>query len=211
MSKLQNQFLETVQLSQHADNFHLSELPFLHGSQLAQIIDGPSVKDVDAVSSSRVHRWIHARAVAQPDAVALYSAERQERITYLELDEQASKIAYYLFDRGIGPGDVVLLHLERGFAIIPWILGTLRAGACYVFLDQSLPPKRKQAIARVSEAVHLVTDNDNIQELFLECKSYPSVTFTHKATDEISEQPATDLPERAKDQDLAISKHSEPE
>ena len=210
MITMRNQFLETVELSQKEENLRLSELPFLRGQQLAQILDGPHIADTSTISSSRVHRWIHARANAHPEAIALYSAESREKMTYAKLDQQATKKAHYLCNQGVGPGDVVLLHLQRGFAVISWILGVLKAGACFVILDQTLPVTRKQAIARVSGAAHCVTDVDHVENLFVECAFRPAISFTGKVGKEISQQPSQPLADRAKDNDLAYSKYIEP-
>lgn len=60
----------------------------------------------------------------------------------------------------------MVLHIDRLFDIMVWILAILKVGACYVVLDKSLPLARKQAIFRVAEAKFFVTDL--IDEAFFE-------------------------------------------
>lgn len=68
-----------------------------------------------------------------------------------------------------------MIHADRSFEMPIWILAILKTGACYVVLDKSLPMARKQAIARVAEAQHLVTDSAH-DSIFDQCDMVPQVT-----------------------------------
>lgn len=48
--------------------------------------------------------------------------------------------------------------MDRSFHVVVWLLAILKAGACYVVLEKSLPLARKRAILDVAEAELLVTD-----------------------------------------------------
>ncbi|XP_044717203.1 AMP-binding enzyme domain-containing protein [Hirsutella rhossiliensis] len=171
---LKTDFMSTVRLSQASAGFKLSSLFYLQGHETAALVGGPKITDADAVSSSRVTDWIRQRAAAQPDAIALYSGEEKTSMTYGELDEKSDSKALHLQQHGVSREDVVVLHIDRSFDVVVWILAILKAGACYVVLEKSLPLARKQAILGVAEAKLFVTDIiDNA--LFANCAWIPEV------------------------------------
>ena len=90
---LKADFMATVRMSQSTTNFTLSSLSFLGGNALATIVNGPDVADEIAISESRVYDWIHERAVAQPEAIALFSGEEKFQMTYREVDESSDNKA----------------------------------------------------------------------------------------------------------------------
>ncbi|GAB1200511.1 hypothetical protein APSETT444_009884 [Aspergillus pseudonomiae] len=172
---MRKQFMETVKLSQENPNFPVDELPYLQAHTAANIISGPTIDAVDAISSSRVHTWIEARSAAQPDAVALSCAERNQQMTYGELDRATNKIAHYLCDKGIAAGETVAVHIDRGFTLLLWIIGILKAGGCFVVVDKALPTSRRQSILRTCEPAYLVTDTATADELLSHVDKTPSV------------------------------------
>lgn len=93
VESLKTDFLSTVRLSQQSSSFKLSSLPYLGRHEIANIIDGPSMADSEAVCLSRVTDWIHQRALAQPDALALFSGEDKISMTFKDLDEASSSKA----------------------------------------------------------------------------------------------------------------------
>lgn len=74
-----------------------------------------------------------------------------------------------------------MLHMDRSFAVVVWILAILKAGACYVVLEKNLPLARKQAILGVAEAKLFVTDVID-DALFASCVSPPEILNTRATT-----------------------------
>lgn len=87
-----------------------------------------------------LHELFEARAIAQPDRVALEYAD--ERVTYGELEHRANGLAHRLRGMGIGLEISVAIYLERSPEAIVALLGILKAGGVYVPLDTALPPER---------------------------------------------------------------------
>lgn len=80
-----------------------------------------------------------------PHAVAVDDGRRQ--LTYREMLAAADGFAARLRDRaGIRPGDRVALCLPPTADLVVALLGVLRAGACYVPLDQRNPPARSDLV-----------------------------------------------------------------
>ncbi len=94
----------------------------------------------------RVHDVFRRHALATPDAVALVQGEH--RLTYLELERRANRLAHELRRRGVGPGAAVAVSLNRSVELIIALLATLKAGAAYLPLDSSYPAARLETMLR---------------------------------------------------------------
>ncbi|MCR6479407.1 non-ribosomal peptide synthase/polyketide synthase [Variovorax sp. ZS18.2.2] len=95
-------------------------------------------------SALPAHAFAHAafehQAALRPQAIAL--EHDGERLSYLELDRRANRLAHHLRGLGVGAEGRVALCLPRGFDLIVAVLATLKAGAAYVPLDPSHPDRR---------------------------------------------------------------------
>ncbi|HTI09034.1 MAG TPA: amino acid adenylation domain-containing protein [Puia sp.] len=83
---------------------------------------------------------IEAQAARTPDAVAVEFEDRQ--LTYQGLNEGANRMARYLQSRGVMPGALVPICINRGLEMMLGILGIMKAGAAYVPIDPSYPAER---------------------------------------------------------------------
>ncbi|KMO71054.1 Surfactin synthase subunit 3 [Mycolicibacterium obuense] len=63
-------------------------------------------------------------------------------ITYRELDDSAHRLAQYMIERGIGPGDCVGVMFTRSTAAVIAMVAVLKTGAAYLPLDPALPDQR---------------------------------------------------------------------
>lgn len=86
----------------------------------------------------------------QPTAVAL--TENDLNLSYGELSSRAQAIAAALQARGIGHGQPVAVHLDRGINAAIAVFGVLLAGTCYVPLDLKNPPSRLAFITQDARA-----------------------------------------------------------
>jgi amino acid adenylation domain-containing protein len=98
------------------------------------------------------------RAVAQrtPDAVAVREGDTE--LTYAQLAGAAAEQARRLRDIGVGPGDRVLVGLQRSIAETVALLGILWTGAAYVGVDLSVPGAHTgKIVAKAAAAAALVS------------------------------------------------------
>lgn len=101
---------------------------------------------LDSILSDAATNWPHRAAVIDPDAA----------YTFAELDARANRIASALAERGIAPGDRVMLQLPNSAEFAVALFGLLRTGAVPVMC---LPGHRYAELshfADVSGAVGLV-------------------------------------------------------
>ncbi|MCX4725060.1 amino acid adenylation domain-containing protein [Streptomyces sp. NBC_01306] len=87
-----------------------------------------------SVSLDALFRDVAART---PDAPAVRDEVAQ--LTYAQLSAAAAQQAQRLREAGVGPGDRVLIGLDRSVAEVVAVLGTVWAGATYVGVDLELP------------------------------------------------------------------------
>ncbi|WP_431936062.1 amino acid adenylation domain-containing protein [Micromonospora sp. RP3T] len=88
-----------------------------------------------------VHQAVHARASADPDAVAVRDADGTD-LTYAELASAVDGLARALRGAGVGRGDRVGVCLPRSADLVVAFLAVLRAGAAYVPVDPAQPAHR---------------------------------------------------------------------
>jgi amino acid adenylation domain-containing protein len=87
-----------------------------------------------------LHVPFEEQAARTPEATAVRLGGRS--LGYGELDRRADLLAHGLRLRGIGPGSLVGVCAERSFELVGALLGVLKAGAAYLPLDPSYPPRR---------------------------------------------------------------------
>ncbi|MFT7840503.1 amino acid adenylation domain-containing protein [Saccharothrix sp. BKS2] len=103
----------------------------------------PSTAAPSTAAPSTLPARFAAVAAARPDAPAV--ADDRTRLTYAQLDRRSDRIAHVLLDRGVRPGDVVGLVLDRTVDLVAAVLGVLKCGAAYLPVDPDGPPERAAA------------------------------------------------------------------
>ncbi|SON61428.1 Linear gramicidin synthase subunit D [Mycobacterium simulans] len=81
-----------------------------------------------------------AQVIHAPEAVALTGAGAS--LTYRQLDTAANQLAHLLTSRGVGPGDIVALLLERSVQAIVAMVAVLKTRAAYLPIDPAQPDSR---------------------------------------------------------------------
>ncbi|WP_327691986.1 amino acid adenylation domain-containing protein [Streptomyces sp. NBC_00461] len=102
-----------------------------------------------------LHDLFAAQAARTPEALALIW--RDQELTYRQLDDDSSKLAAHLRQRGVGPGAFVGLCVERSPQMITALLGVLKTGAAYVPLDPEYPVERLRYVLSDTGARLLLT------------------------------------------------------
>lgn len=88
----------------------------------------------------RVHHLLESAAREHGERPAVSDTRRT--ISYRELDAAANQVARVLAAHDIGPGDRVALCLPKSIEAVISIYGILKAGAAYVPIDATGPPRR---------------------------------------------------------------------
>jgi non-ribosomal peptide synthetase-like protein len=112
------------------DHFPLTRHPdVLYGPHQPELLRDDILADLLEASARRT-----------PDQLALVAAGR--RLTYRELDQQASLAASRLIEAGIAAGDIVGLWMPRGIDLLVMQAAIAKAGAAWLPVDEDTPAER---------------------------------------------------------------------
>ena len=127
------------------------------------------------------HHLFERQAEAYPDLTALICEQRQ--LSYSQLNSLANRMAHLLISLGLGPESRVAICLPRSAEMVIAVLAVLKAGACYVPLDSSLPPDRLRFILEDSAAELLICQPESLDSL-------PGLSIKTLFPDQVAHHPA---------------------
>ncbi|MGC0318836.1 amino acid adenylation domain-containing protein [Kitasatospora acidiphila] len=99
-------------------------------------------------------------AARHPDAVALTGAGGT--FDYGELDAQTNRVARLLRGRGVTADSVVGIAVPRSAQTVVALLGALKAGGAYLFLDPAGPAERAAGYAAASRTEVIVATTESL-------------------------------------------------
>ena len=94
---------------------------------------------------SGVHDLVADRVRAAPHHPAVREVSGRS-LSYEELWRESGRVTTALQERGVGPGDPVLVAVNRSVELVVAVLGVLRAGAWYVLPDPHAPQARQEMV-----------------------------------------------------------------
>ncbi|WP_036507607.1 non-ribosomal peptide synthetase, partial [Nocardia aobensis] len=120
----------------------LSSVDLLDESEHTRLdeIGNRAVLDAHISPAMSVPALFAAQVARTPDAVALSCGDRS--YSYRQLEQAANRLAHLLTDRGVGPGCVVGLLMQRSAQAITAIAAVLETGAAYLPIDPEHPRAR---------------------------------------------------------------------
>jgi amino acid adenylation domain-containing protein len=106
----------------------------------------------------RIHDLFEQQVAKRPDAIALVF--EGETRTFADVEAAANRIANALLARGIRPGSMVGISLDRGFHLVLAMLAVVKAGAAYVPLDIAYPAERVRFMLEDAACTLLLTGSN---------------------------------------------------
>src|SRR3984957_11700138 len=97
-------------------------------------------------------------ADAFPGRVALIYGDRQ--VTYLELEDDANRLAHHLSAQGVGPGDHVGLYARNSVAAVETLLATIKLRAVAININYRYVHNELAYHLRDADLAALVHDQD---------------------------------------------------
>ncbi|MDQ1610281.1 MAG: hypothetical protein QOG00_212 [Pyrinomonadaceae bacterium] len=134
----------------------ISEIPLMSAGELERVLVEWNGTRTDYPHDRSIHELFEEQAERTPDRTAVVFQD--EELSYGELNRRANQLAHYLAARGVEPGALVGLCLERSPEMVLAILGILKAGGAYVPLDASYPPERLAFMLEDIRAEVLLTE-----------------------------------------------------
>jgi len=126
-------------IAENADR-PISDLPLLTERERRQILVEWNETESVCEPFKFAHVLFEEQAARTPDAVAVVLGD--EQVTYAELNRRANQLAHALKTRGVEPGVLVGVGMERSIDMVVGLLGVLKAGGVYLPLDPAYPAER---------------------------------------------------------------------
>jgi amino acid adenylation domain-containing protein len=113
------------------------DLPLLRESDVQRLLEQYNRSPSTLAPGWTFVQRFDARVKLTSSAVACW--DERGTWSYLELAQRANQVAHALAARGVGPGDLVGVCLDRSGTLLAALLGIWKAGAGYVPLDPAHP------------------------------------------------------------------------
>jgi non-ribosomal peptide synthetase component F/aryl carrier-like protein len=112
-----------------------------------------------------MHEYVGYWSMKSPNHVAiefLTSMEGEtEVLTYGELEVLSNQIGHFFVNQKIGRDDIVMISMDRSIFVYALVLGILKAGAAYCYLDPKLPDSRKEYMIENSGSKLILCSKDS--------------------------------------------------
>lgn len=99
------------------------------------------------------------RVLEQGNAPAICAWDGE--LSYTQLDQMSTSLAYSLFNLGLGPGVIAGLYFEKSKWMSVAALAVFKTGGAYVAMDDTQPQERLRTILEISTATVLVSSAQN--------------------------------------------------
>jgi amino acid adenylation domain-containing protein len=110
----------------------------------------------DSSGNNRLFCELFKDSVAKcSDKVAIVWKDKV--MTYKELDEKSTLVARCIAGKGVGPEDIVTIRTGRSLDSIVAMIGILKAGAAFLFLDATNPEERLEYMIRDCKCPLIIT------------------------------------------------------
>jgi amino acid adenylation domain-containing protein len=137
----------------------LQDLELLNEEEKKQVIYEFNDTKLEYPEDKPIHRLFEEQVVRTPGNTAAVF-EKQE-VTYEQLNREANRLAHLLRKKGVEPGNIVGLMMERSIDMVTAILGILKAGGAYLPLDPDTPSNRNNDLLQDCRASILLSKSDS--------------------------------------------------
>jgi len=112
--------------------------------------------DTDAPYSRHktMHQLFEEQVEKTPRAVSAIGTDGKQQLTYRELNHRANQLAGTLRKKGVIPGYLAAVIMDRSLAMVTAVMGILKAGGAYVPMETYLPDER---IRKIMESLKIRT------------------------------------------------------
>ena len=139
MEQMLRHYLRVLEVMAADAGQEIGQVNLLTGTELRRI--SKEWNDTEHVIPGRTLSGLfEEQAEKTPDATAV--VEKEQEVSYKELNKRANRVAHLLIGKGVGPEDVVALAIPRSVEMVVALLGILKAGAAYLPLDPEYPKQR---------------------------------------------------------------------
>ena len=139
------------------------ELVLLSPEEAQLLVRKFNQTEMDYPRTATVVNLVEATVRRVPEAVALIYGDR--KMTYRELWDGSTRLAGELVARGVRPGALVGIYVERSLEMVVSMLAIVRAGAAYVPLDPAFPADRVKFMIEDSGIKLILTQTTLVEHM----------------------------------------------
>ncbi|MDI1443025.1 non-ribosomal peptide synthetase [Polyangium sp. 6x1] len=132
------------------------EAPLLSADERRELLETWNDTATGYPREACVHTLFQEQVARTPERIAVVFEGRE--LTYRAVAQRVGRLADELRARGVGPGTLVGVLLERSEELVVTLLAVLAAGGAYVPLDPEHPTERIASILEDARPALLVTD-----------------------------------------------------
>jgi amino acid adenylation domain-containing protein/non-ribosomal peptide synthase protein (TIGR01720 family) len=171
----------------------VSDIELLSDAERTQVIRESKATRADYPLDSPIGDLFAVQVERTPEAVAII--DRDQRLTYGELEKRANQVARSLGARGVTPGSCVGVCIQRSSTMIVGLLAIVKAGATYVPIDPTYPQSRVRLIVESSRPRLILSHSAAAERLPL--SATPVVMLDEEWTRIAQESSALSVPVQA--------------
>jgi iturin family lipopeptide synthetase B len=170
-----------LKLGAHIENFiekivedsHLSieDMEVISAADRQKLLYEFNDTEVDTPRDKPLPQLFENQVDNSPGKTALTFSGRT--MSYREVAARSNHLARFLRSRGVKPGSIAAIMVDRGFEMVIGILGILKAGGAYLPIEPDFPESRIR---------HMIDDSQGT--LMLTQKKYE--TFTHRTCEKVN-------------------------
>ena len=145
------------------NDLRLAGIEIMSEAKKKQVMVEFNDTEVDYPRHKTIHGLFEQQAASAPDHTAItgpFLGGGQVSLTYKQLNESAQNLAGILASKGVKPGVIAGLMVERTVAMMVGILGILKTGGAYLPIDPEYPQVRIKYVLDKSGASLLLTQQD---------------------------------------------------
>src|ERR1700716_3791045 len=161
--RMLNHFQNLLNAAVKNPDLPLPEIPLMSAQERHQVLVEWNDTTADYARDLSIHEAFEQQVVRSPDSTALLF--KGKKFSYQQVNEDANRLAHHLIKRGLEPGALVGIALQRSVEVVVALLAVLKAGAAYVPLDPSYPIERLTFMLQDSGVWGVVTISDIKEKL----------------------------------------------
>jgi amino acid adenylation domain-containing protein len=175
-SLYRKQTIETIlnhftRLLEHAlsnIDLKISEIAMITEAEKKQVLYEFNDTRTDYPKEKTIQRLFEEQVEKRPDGVSTVGrrekVEEIVQITYGELNEKSNQLASLLRNKGVKPGTIVGIIVDRSLEMIIGIIGILKSGGAYLPINPDFPENAAAFMLKDCNASLLLTNSTNIKE-----------------------------------------------
>jgi amino acid adenylation domain-containing protein len=163
VQRMMEHFRTLAESAANGSDRPLSKLSMLSEGERAQVLVSWNAHGDPLPERDSIKQLFEEQVDRTPDAEAVVFGDG--RLTFDELNRRANRIAALLRERGVGPGTLVGVLMEKSLDLVPAVLGVIKAGGAYIPLDPMYPSDRIEFMVADADPKLVLTHEKHLSAL----------------------------------------------